>query len=260
MSALSSSYRPLIGVTADRKLADDYYWHRAEEHYLSAVIDAAGGVPVIVPALPDTLDRGALLQHLDGLLLTGGASNIEPHFYGRPSEQNDCARDPDRDAMNLALIRNAIDMGLPLFGICRGLQELNVALGGTLHQRVHKVAGLRDHREDESAPLERQYGVAHPVTIEPGGVLASLHDAGEVMVNSVHGQGIDQLAPGLRIEAVAPDGLIEAVSVAGARHFALAVQWHPEWYRVTTPFCRQLLTAFGDSCRIYSAQRCASQS
>lgn len=247
--------KPLIGLTADRKLTDDYYWHMAEEHYLVAVIEAAGGVPVIIPALSALLDIPALLQHLDGVLLTGGASNIEPHFYGRASEQPRSTRDAERDATNLALVRAALELGVPLFGICRGLQEMNVALGGTLHQRVHKVPGKNDHREDAAAPLDQQYGPAHAVTIQPGGLLAALHGAGEVVVNSVHGQGIDQLAPGLRIEALAPDGLIEAVSVPAAKAFACAVQWHPEWYTLNTSFCRELLAAFGADCRRYAAAK-----
>lgn len=249
--------KPLIGLTADRKLVDDYYWHMAEEHYLTAAIEAAGGVPVIIPALPALLDIPALLQHLDGVLLTGGASNIEPHFYGRVSEQPRSARDAERDATNLALTRAALEQGVPIFGICRGLQEMNVALGGTLHQRVHKVPGKNDHREDAAAPLDQQYGPAHPVIIQPGGLLAALLGESEVVVNSVHGQGIDQLAPGLRIEALAPDGLIEAVSVEGAKAFACAVQWHPEWYALNTSFCRELLAAFGADCRRYAAAKLA---
>ena len=248
-ATLPPSFKPLIGLTADRKFADEHYWHMAEEHYLSATLEAIGGVPVIVPALHNRLDIPALLQHLDGLLLTGGASNIEPHFYGRTSEQPHSARDPERDATNLALIPAAIAMGLPLFGICRGLQEMNVALGGTLHQRVHRVPGKSDHRENTHAPLEQQYGPAHPVAIQPGGMLAALHGEGEVVVNSVHGQGIDELAPGLRIEALAADGLIEAVSLPAAAAFTCAVQWHPEWYPLNTAFCRDLLAAFGASCR-----------
>ncbi|MDB6061589.1 MAG: puuD [Verrucomicrobiaceae bacterium] len=254
-TSASQSYKPLIGVTAERKFAHDYYWHQVEEHYLTATVDAIGGVPVIIPALANRLDIPALLHHLDGLLLTGGASNIEPHFYGRASEQDDCGRDPERDATTLALIPAAIAMGLPVFGICRGLQEMNVALGGTLHQRVHVVPGKNDHREDESQPVEQQYAPVHAVALQPGGVLVGLAAAREVMVNSVHGQGIDQLAPGLRIEALAPDGLIEAISVPSAASFACAVQWHPEWYRQDTPFWRELLAAFGADCRRYAAAR-----
>lgn len=250
-----NTVKPLIGLTAERTLADGYHWHRVEEHYPLAVIEAVGGIPVIIPALAQRLDQQALLQRLDGLLLTGGASNIEPQFYGRVSEQPDSARDRQRDETTLALIPRAIALGVPLLGICRGLQELNVALGGTLHQRIHKVAGKLDHREDEHAPLEQQYGPAHSVTLQPGGLLSALSSSAQIEVNSVHGQGIDQLASGLRIEALAPDGLIEGVSLPSATAFTCAVQWHPEWFQQSTPFWRTVLAAFGDACRAHAAKR-----
>ncbi len=249
--------KPLIGMTAERIAADDYYWHRVEEHYPQAIIAASGGLPVIIPSLAEQLDSRALLQRLDGLLLTGGASNIEPEFYGRASEQPHSPRDRQRDETTFALIREAIALGVPVLGICRGLQEMNVALGGTLHQRVHCVPGKFDHREDEQAPVVAQYSLAHNIDLQPGGILATLSDANVVEVNSVHGQGIDDLAPGLRVEAIAPDGLIEAVSLPSAAAFTCAVQWHPEWFAQTTPFCRALLARFGDACRAY-AQRKAS--
>lgn len=247
--------KPLIGLTAERVVADGYYWHRVEEHYPLAIIEAAGGIPILIPALAQQIDQRALLQRLDGLLLTGGASNIEPEFYGRESEQPNSPRDRLRDETTLALIPQAIALGVPVLGICRGLQEMNVALGGTLHQRVHRVAGKFDHREDESAPVSEQYGLAHRVNLQAGGLLAALSDANEIDVNSVHGQGVDELAPGLRIEALAPDGLIEAVSLPNAAAFACAVQWHPEWFEQTTPFCRALLAAFGAACRNYAISK-----
>lgn len=253
MNSLSAP--PLIGVTSERVTTDGYGWYRVEEHYPNAVIETVGGIPVVIPSLGSRLDHRALLQRLDGLLLTGGASNIEPEFYGRASEQPNSARDRLRDETTLALIPAAIELGVPVLGICRGLQEMNVALGGTLHQRVHRVPGKFDHREDETAPLETQYGRAHRISLQPGGLLASLSDTSEVEVNSVHGQGIDQLAPNLRIEALAPDGLIEAVSLPNASSFTCAVQWHPEWFAQTTPFCRALLVAFGSACRDYSQRR-----
>ena len=252
---MSSTLKPLIGLTADRQLHTDYYWHQAEEHYLLAVIEAMDALPVIIPALADRLDQQALLGRLDGLLVTGGASNIEPHFYGRESEQPRSARDPQRDETNLKLIPLAVEMGVPVFGICRGLQEMNVAFGGTLHQRVHRVEGKLDHREDRNAPLEGQYGPAHTVRLQPGGVLEALGFERELKVNSVHGQGIDDLGSALRAEALAPDGLIEAISVGGAKNFACAVQWHPEWYDINAPHCRALLEAFGASCRHYLANK-----
>ena len=255
MKPLPFEIKPLIGTTCERVQADGYHWHRVEEHYPLAIIEASGGIPVIIPSLAQRLDHRALLHRLDGLLLTGGASNIEPEFYGRESEQPHSPRDRLRDETALALIRDAIALEIPVFGICRGLQEMNVALGGTLHQRVHRVAGKFDHREDETAPVEQQYALAHRVNLQPGGLLAALAGANDAEVNSVHGQGIDRLAPGLRIEALAPDGLIEAVSLPGAAAFTCAVQWHPEWFEQTTPFCRALLASFGEACRRYALHK-----
>src|SRR5690606_29619238 len=134
-------------------------------------------------------------------------------------------------------------------------QELNVALGGSLHQQVHEQPDKFDHREDKTASLAEQYGPAHPVTIQPGGVLAGLTERPQVVVNSVHGQGIDRLAPGLRVEAVADDGLIEAVSLPTANGFMLAVQWHPEWLWQDNPLSRSILAAFGAACRRYAAAK-----
>lgn len=256
---MSQTLKPLIGLTADRQLHGEYYWHQAEEHYLLAVIEAMDALPVIIPALADGFDQTAMLQRLDGVLVTGGASNIEPHFYGRESEQPRSARDPQRDATNLKLIPRAVEMGVPVLGICRGLQEMNVAFGGTLHQRVHRVEGKLDHREDRNASLEGQYGPAHTVAVQPGGVLDALGFGRELNVNSVHGQGIDNLAPALCIEAFAPDGLIEAISVNGAKNFACAVQWHPEWYQINAPHCRALLEAFAASCRAYATNKSSAK-
>jgi putative glutamine amidotransferase len=249
--------KPLIGLTADHRFFDEHNWHVCEEHYLTAVIDAVGGIPVIIPALADGLDQEALLQRLDGLLVTGGVANILPQYYGRQSEQDDCMRDPQRDATDFALIPRALAQGVPLFGICRGLQELNVALGGTLHQRVHCVPGMMDHREPESSDQAVQYGPAHPVQLRAGGVLSGLTREPAVMVNSLHGQGLDRLADGLQIEAVAADGLVEAVSLPSAAAFTVAVQWHPEWYLFNSPFCRALLAEFGAQCRTYAARKAA---
>lgn len=252
--------KPLIGLTADQRFFDEHYWHVCEEHYLTAIVEAADGIPVIIPALAEALDQEALLQRLDGLLVTGGVSNILPSYYGRESEQDDCTRDPQRDATDFALIPRALQRGVPLLGICRGLQELNVALGGTLHQRVHCVPGMMDHREPDHADQAVQYGPAHPVQLRAGGVLARLAGEQGGVVNSLHGQGIDRLAEGLQVEAVAADGLVEAVSLPSAAAFTVAVQWHPEWYRHNTPLCRNLLAEFGRQCRAYAQRRTEGQS
>lgn len=142
-----------------------------------------------------------------------------------------------------------------MLGICRGMQEFNVAMGGTLHQRVYEIDGMLDHREDKTAPVEVQYGLAHAVNIQANGLLASIYSDNKPMVNSVHGQGIDQLAEGLTIEALAEDGLVEAVSVTAAKSFALAVQWHPEWQVRNNDFYLAIFAAFGDACRAYAQQR-----
>ena len=249
VSTASRPLRPLIGVTACRYEIDDMPSHAAGDKYLRAVLDGAGGLPFLIPALGGPLEAEEVAGRLDGLLITGSPSNILPdHYGGEPSEPG-TLHDPDRDATTLPLIRAALAAGVPLFGICRGLQELNVALGGTLHQRVHELPGKHDHRWDDADPLDKQFGPAHPVRVCPGGVLEQVLGTSEITVNSLHWQGIDRLAAGLRVEAEAPDGLIEAVSVTAAPAFALAVQWHPEWRFAENAASLALLRAFGASAR-----------
>jgi putative glutamine amidotransferase len=219
------------------------------EKYARAVLDAAGGVPLFIPSLAQELDFDELIERLDGLLFTGSPSNVEPHLYqGSPSDPG-TLHDPARDATTLPLIRKAVSAAVPIFGICRGFQEMNVAFGGTLHQKLHEVAGHLDHRDDTSQPLEVQYGPAHEVTLEPGGLLRSLTPAERIQVNSLHNQGIERLGSELAVEARAPDGVIEAFRVRDARGFAVAVQWHPEWKVMANPFSRALFAAFGQASR-----------
>ena len=241
--------RPLIGLPADRRLLGEHAFHVAAEKYARALIDAADALPLIIPSLADELGFDELLERLDGLLFTGSPSNVEPHHYAGPPSAPGTLHDPARDATTLPLIRKAVERGVPVLGICRGFQEVNVAFGGSLHQRVHEVSGYLDHRDDETQPLEVQYGPAHEVALEPGGLLRRLAGADRVQVNSLHWQGIDRLGRGLIVEAHAPDGLIEAFRVADAPGFALAVQWHPEWKVMGNPFSRALFAAFGAACR-----------
>jgi len=222
-------------------------FHMVGEKYARAVMEAAGAAPLLIPALAEELRFDELLDRLDGLLFTGSPSNVEPHRYQGPPSVPGTLHDPARDATTLPLIRKAVEAGVPVFGICRGFQEMNVAFGGTLHQRVHEVQGFLDHRDDETQPLEVQYGPAHDVTLEPGGVLRSLSANDRVRVNSLHSQGIERLGSELAIEARAPDGLIEAFRVARAPGFALAVQWHPEWQVMSNSFSRALFAAFGQA-------------
>jgi putative glutamine amidotransferase len=241
--------RPLIGITADRWMRELHWTHSVGEKYIAAVVDGAGALALLLPALGERQPFDAVLDAVDGLLFTGSPSNVEPHHYGGPASAPGTLHDPARDATTLPLMRAAVARGVPVLAICRGFQEMNVVFGGTLHQRVHEVPGLADHREDDSAPLEIQYGPAHPVQLTAGGRLQRLSGLAEATVNSVHGQGIERLGAALRVEAVAPDGLVEAISVADAPGFALGVQWHPEWRHAEQPLSRALLRAFGDACR-----------
>ena len=241
--------RPLIGLPADRRMIGAQPFHAVAEKYARALLDVADALPLLIPSLAEELHFDELLERLDGLLFTGSPSNVEPHHYAGPPSAPGTLHDPARDATTLPLIRKAVARGVPVLGICRGFQEVNVAFGGSLHQRVHEVPGYLDHRDDESQPLDVQYGPAHEVTLEPDGILRSLAGTERVRVNSLHWQGIERLGGGLIVEARAPDGLIEAFRVADAPRFALAVQWHPEWKVRDNPFSRALFATFGAACR-----------
>ena len=250
-----TSPRPLIGLPACVKDWSGHLFHACGEKYLAAVAVAAEATPLVIPALGDMAEIPGLVMRLDGLLLTGSPSNVEPHHYEGPASAPGTAHDPHRDATTLPLIREAIRAGLPLLAICRGIQELNVALGGTLHQRVQELPGKMDHRMPKDCSREEQYGPRHPVRLAPGGLLARLAGAGEVMVNSLHAQAIDRPAERLVIEAASPDGVIEAVRVKDAPAFAVGVQWHPEWRVLENPFSCALFAAFGEAARARAATR-----
>ncbi len=225
------------------------------EKYIHAIASGAGAVPVLIPALGPELDLPALLDACDGLLLTGSPSNVEPYHYGGPASVPGTLHDPNRDATTLPLIPRAVAAGLPVLAICRGFQEMNVAFGGTLWQRLHEVPGFLNHRDDESQPLDVQYGPAHEVALEPGGMLQSLAGADRLTVNSLHSQGVQTLGSGLAVEARAPDGVIEAFRVATAPRFAVGLQWHPEWKFASSGFSRALFAAFGAASRQARASR-----
>ncbi len=252
------SRKPIIGVPADRRLLGNHWFHCVGEKYLKAVADAADAVPLIVPSFGERLELEVLLERCDGVLLTGSPSNVEPARYAGPPSAPGTWHDPERDATTLPLIPRAVAAGLPLLAVCRGFQEMNVAYGGTLHQKLHEVPGFLMHKEDEAQPLEAQYGPAHEVVLTPGGVLAGLAGRERISVNSLHAQGIDRLGAGLAVEARAPDGVIEAVRVKDARGFALAVQWHPEWQVLSNDFSTALFAAFGAAARAHASGAAAA--
>jgi putative glutamine amidotransferase len=249
-----SARRPVIGIPADRRMLGPHPFHAVGEKYIAAVLRQSGALPLLVPSLGDELGLAELLEELDGLLFTGSPSNVEPQRYGGDASRPGTLHDPARDATTLGLIPRAIAAGVPVLGVCRGFQEMNVAYGGTLWQHVDEVPGYQVHHEDESASLDDQYAPAHAVIFTPGGVLARIGGCERVMVNSLHHQGLRELGPGLIEEARADDGLIEAFRVRDARRFALAVQWHPEWKAQENPFSTALFEAFGDAARERAAR------
>lgn len=243
--------KPLVGISCCTKSFGLFAMpnHAASDTYVRAVDQVVGAVPVLIPADGHAAHVSTLLARLDGIVLTGSRSNVQPCLYGGPCHSEDTPEDPARDAVTLPLIRAAIAAGVPLLAICRGFQELNVALGGTLHQRLQDLPGRLDHSTPMQPNARVRHGKAHPVRILPGTWLGRIAGATELAVNSLHNQGVDILAPGLDIEAVASDGIIEAVRVAKARSFAVGVQWHPEYDFESDQASRSIFAAFGDAVR-----------
>ena len=257
MSASSPSRAslPVVGISACVREINTLPFHTVNQRYLAALVEAAGVMPIIIPAIGCALPFETVAAQLDGLLVTGSPSNVEPHLYGCERAAPDILHDPARDATTLPLLQEALRQEVPVFAICRGIQELNVALGGTLHQFLHAVPGRSDHRSDKSKPIHERWRPAHPVQLTAGSYLARLAGAAEVMVNSLHAQGLDRLGEGLVVEAVAPDGTVEAVRVAGARCFTVGVQWHPEALYAEDRLSRRLFEEFGEAARQRAAAR-----
>jgi putative glutamine amidotransferase len=244
--------RPLVWLPMDHRQngGDDAslpYLYLGDK-YARAVRDGAGAQPVVFP-LADAGQIPGLLQLVAGVVLTGSPSNVHPSHFQEPVLDPRLPLDPARDALTFALVRQCLQAGVPLLGICRGFQEINVALGGSLHQAVQLQPGMQDHREDGAAPLARQYAPSHRVQIAADSAMAGWAGGLSAQVNSLHGQGIARLAPGLRAIAHAPDGLVEAFDVPHAPAFACAVQWHPEWRFWDNPFYAAIFSAFGAACR-----------
>jgi putative glutamine amidotransferase len=249
---------PLIGIICCVRTDADHILHSVSEKYVTAAVEAAGGLPVLLPALGGLIEAEALVSHLDGVLVPGSRTNVEPHRYGGPPSAPDLAHDPARDGMSLPVLQAAVRADVAVLAICRGIQELNVALGGSLHQRLQELPGRLDHRAPKGEVDVRYAYAAHAVALTPGGLFERLNDgASSLIVNSLHQQGIDRLAHGLVVEATAPDGQIEAVRHARAR-FVVGVQWHPEWRHAEQDFSRALFAAFGEGCRAVQRRRRAA--
>lgn len=247
--------QPLVAVSTDVRRFENYTWHATPDQYLEAALTTAGVLPVLVPSFGDRLDLDSLLARVDGVLLTGAKTNVDPARYGGESDQRSGPYDARRDATTLALAERAVAGGVPLLAICRGVQELNVAMGGTLAGEIQERPGSLDHRGPEIDDQDERFAIRHPVAIAPGGCLAGMFDTGEIMVNSVHRQGIERVAPPLRVEATAPDGTVEGVSVADAPAFSVGVQWHPEYWASADEASARIFSAFGEAVRAHATAR-----
>lgn len=259
--------QPIVAVSGESLVkareSDNAVYYQVMQKYIVPVVEIMGAVPLILPPLAEQLDIVSLLKRVDGVLLTGGISNIEPHHYDGGDSYPGCPHDPLRDATVMRLIPEIINTGVPLFAICRGFQELNVAYGGSLHQELHKSDDYELHAEQINfeAPMDGLYADAHDLEIQPGGILDGLVGLETQRVNSIHGQGIDRLGEGLFLEGKAPDGIVEAISVKDAKNFALAVQWHPEWKPKENPLYMAMWQAFAETCRKhaqYTRKECRS--
>ncbi|MGE0715573.1 MAG: gamma-glutamyl-gamma-aminobutyrate hydrolase family protein [Alphaproteobacteria bacterium] len=237
---------PVVGVPSCIRFVRYASFHCVNERYVD-VMTWAGALPLLIPAAGPAIDLHDLVSRLDGLMLTGSPSNVEPHLYDGGESETPDLHDPKRDATTLPLTRTAIEQGVPVLAICRGIQELNVALGGTLTQRVQTVPGRFDHRSIRSPDMDRNYGPAHAITLTPGSQLHRLLGVDDMVVNSLHQQAIDRPARALAIDAVAPDGTIEAVSMPSAPGFVMGVQWHPEYKPQENPYSVRIFRAFADA-------------
>ncbi|MCA0434702.1 MAG: gamma-glutamyl-gamma-aminobutyrate hydrolase family protein [Proteobacteria bacterium] len=247
--------RPLVGLPADTYEKDGFLFHSLGDKYVRALTDVADVDAVMIPSQLDHENFEGLLDHFDGILMTGAVSNVHPPQYGEEATADHEPYDHRRDATTLKLIRAVIDRGIPLFCICRGFQELNVVMGGSLETELQRVEGRIDHRAPKSPDIDVRYAPRHSIAITPGGVLNRILGKTETMVNTIHRQGVKRLGDGLAVEARAPDGVVEAVSVKGARAFAFGTQWHPEFKAAGNPDSVKLFTAYGDAVRAFARSR-----
>lgn len=250
-----ASRKPVVLMSMGAQERGGHDYQVMTKKYMRPLVEHAGCVPVLAPTCFGFDDIRLYLSMVDGVYLTGAGSNIDPTLYGQENLTPEKTQDRDRDNFDLPLIHAALAMGLPFFGICRGMQELNVALGGDMHQKLYSIPGMLEHRENYDASPEHQYAEAHKVRLVPDTWYASLLQKEEIGVNSLHGQGIKTLGRGLQALAHASDGLIEAVHMPQRKEFTLGVQWHPEWQADKNPDAIRMFQAFGAACRARVALR-----
>jgi putative glutamine amidotransferase len=250
MSASKPAARPVLGVVCCQRSIDSDAVQSVANRYVTAAMAYADAAALLVPALPDLMSAREVAPRLDGILLTGSASNVEPHRYGQGDAVYAAGPfDPDRDAMTASLIEAMLDLGKPVFGICRGLQELNVAFGGALRRDMNTAPELLGHHAADGASFDEMFAHEHEVALKPDGVLSRALGRDHIRVNSVHYQGIDQLGYGLNVEATAPDGVVEAVSAIVNNAPVVGVQWHPEWRTAENPDSQAFFRMLGRALR-----------
>lgn len=239
--------RPVLGIIACQRRVGSEPAQTVIERYIRPTMQYADVAALIVPSLPDLMSVAEVAHLLDGVLLTGSPSNVAPERYGE--EAGEGPFDPGRDEIAMGLVDAMTARGRPVFGICRGFQEINVALGGTLRRDVSASDDLLRHHAAEDVPFNAMFDHLHPVSLTEGGVLAGAFGKRELTVNSVHFQGVGQLAPGLTVEATAPDGLVEAYSTRIGTAPVIAVQWHPEWNTQDNPDSQAFFRLLGQTLR-----------
>ncbi len=248
--------RPRIGIVCNSYLLNDQYpAHAGGTMNSEAISSVSGCMPVLIPGDPRYVTVGELLDTCDAFLLPGGRPNVHPEEYGEDETEAHGTFDRARDAIALPLIRALVERGQPFLGICRGFQEVNVALGGSLHPEIRELPGRMNHRMPPDGTLEEKFALRHVVRFTADGPFHRLMGAQEVMTNTLHGQGIKQAGARIVVDGEAPDGTPEALYVKGAPGFALAVQWHPEWDAANDPVSRPLFEALGDAARAWKEGR-----
>lgn len=246
---------PLIAVTSDLKHVEPYDWHATPSPYIDAVVAAADGLPVIVPSVGDALHIDTLLDRVDGVLVTGSRSNVHPSHYGESPTKDHEPFDPARDATTLPLIRRAIELGVPLLAICRGIQELNVAMGGSITAAFQKSRALEGHGYPWEGTLNERFALVHEIKVAEGSCLSAILNAPSPSVNSLHTQALDRLGERVVVEAVAEDGTVEAITIADAPGYVVGVQWHPEYWATTDTASNKILNSFGEAARAHAAKK-----
>ena len=250
-----TSPTPIVLVSADVIEKSPYHWHAVPEPYLNAVSSASKAFPLILPSFGDKMNFESILDRVDGVLLTGARSNVEPSIYGETGGEEHGPFDPNRDKTTLQLARKALEKEVPVLAICRGMQELNVALGGTLDREIQQRDDRFDHRSPQTEDNDIRFQLAHDIFPKSGGILSQILGDLPVKVNSLHRQALGILSDQLKIEAEAEDGTIEAVSAKNSSRFTLAVQWHPEYWVSSDKPSRLIFSSFGDAMREYQQSK-----